>query len=267
MKLAIKKLIVRSRRIFTWTNWELFCELVRANFKVYDHNSFLGVFWSFLSPAALFIVMYFIFRQHFGIGLRTYPIYLLTGIVAVNFFVTATSHMVKVLTSGREIILNSTIPRDIFIASSFFTHAYKFTIEICFCGLLAFFFGVFSRYSILPLALLWFVYILFVVGVGLTISLVYCYARDAEHIWGLVCRLIFFATPVIYHLENLSPLARFGIYFFNPLVPFVEAFHEILTTGHANPFVYTHSMVLGVVTFFAGYAIFLYFEKKAMELA
>jgi ABC-type polysaccharide/polyol phosphate export permease len=267
MKIAFKKLLVHLRRMLTRLNWELFRELVQSNFKVHDHNSFLGVFWSFLSPTALFIVMYFIFRQQFSTGLKTYPIYLLSGIVTVNFFVIATTHMIRLLTTSREFILNTTIPRDIFIASSFFTHAYKFTIEIFFCSLLAFFFGVFPWSAIIPLTLLWMAYILFVIGVGMMLSLLYCHVRDAEHIWGLISRILFFASPVIYHLDHLSPLTRFGIYFFNPLVPFVEAFHQLLTQGHANPFVYAHSLFLGIITFVAGYGIFLYFEKQAMEMS
>jgi ABC-2 type transport system permease protein len=63
------------------------------------------------------------------------------------------------------------------------------------------------------------------------------YFRDSAHVVAIAMQVLFYATPVIYPLtlvSDVSPdslLARLHIdalYFFNPLVHYVEAFRDLL---------------------------------------
>lgn len=51
-------------------------------------------------------------------------------------------------------------------------------------------------------------FLAFVLGVGLIVSLLYCFARDIEYVWTLASRLLFFATPVFHTPESISLTAR-----------------------------------------------------------
>lgn len=270
MKLGIflRKLKARADRLFAKPNWNLLVELVRANFKVRDHNSILGVFWSLLGPAALLVIMYLVFRMRFGQGVKTYPLYLLIGIVFISFFITATTYIIKIFLTNRDVVLNSTVPREILIVSDLLIHAYKFIIELALCWVLSIFYGVFAWKSFLLLLPLLIAYIALVLGVSLIISLGYCFARDIEHIWTIVSRLLFFATPIFYPLDSVSPLVRKVIYWGNPLTPFLISFQEVfMGMGSVNLFVYLHSLLLGGVFFIFGYGAFIILENMAVERA
>ena len=77
------RLIIRIKKIFTRVNRNLLRELTWVEFKLTDHNSVLGVIWSFLNPVLMLLVMYFIFRGRFGQKIYAYPLYLLIGIIGL----------------------------------------------------------------------------------------------------------------------------------------------------------------------------------------
>jgi ABC-type polysaccharide/polyol phosphate export permease len=261
-----EKAKANTGRLFTAYNRNLLVELIRANFKVRDHNSILGVSWSLLGPAAMLMVMYFVFRTRFGQGIRAYPLYLLVGIVFINFFITVTTYLTRIIFANREVVLNSTIPRESLILSNGFIHLYKFLIELGLCLALSIFYGLFTWKGILLLLPLLIAYIGFALGVGLIMSLIYCYARDIQHIWGLLSRLLYFATPVFYTLNSLSPLTRKAVYYGNPLTPFLLSFRGVFM-GDVSPATYGHSLLLGAVFFALGYIVFIRFENMAVERA
>jgi len=254
-----------KERLLGGRNRDLFFELTKVNLKVSDQNSALGILWSFLGPASLLAVMYFIFGTRFGREIRAYPLYLLTGIVCTAFFTSVAGYMVKILSGNRSLIVNSVVPREFFIAASFFNHALKFTVEIVICVLIGAFCGVLNT------ARLWFILPLFlsflamVLGIGLILSVFYVFARDVEHIWMLVSRIVFFATPVFYSLDGLPPALRTLIYYGNPLTPFLISFRGVLMGTDFGMGAYAHGLLLGPACFAAGYAGFKVFENAVAE--
>ncbi len=264
----LKRFKTRTDRLFNKSNWRLFLELVRANFKVRENNSILGIFWSLIGPIALLIIMYFVFRLRFGQEIKAYPLYLLIGIITTTFFITATTYVIKIFFAYRDLVLNTTVPREVLVASELYIHVYKFVIELFLCLILSIFYGVFAWKSLLLLLPLLISYIALALGISLIISLIYCFARDIEHIWMLVTRLLFFATPIFYTLDSISALSRKIIYWLNPLTPFLISFQNILIgKGNINSFIYLHSLLLGMFFFILGYATFFVFENTAMERA
>jgi lipopolysaccharide transport system permease protein len=111
-------------------------------------------------------------------------------------------------------------------------------------------------------------YVAFVLGVGLALAIAHCFTSDVEHVWMLVARLLFFATPVFYTLDSLAAPARAAVYLLNPVTPFVLAFRSVFLANQAlDPVVYGHAVLLGVATFAVGYAVFLRWESLAVERA
>lgn len=261
----LEKLKARFRRLFTRSSRNLLIELVRAEFKITEHNSVLGSLWGFLGPLVMLAVMYFIFRTRFGQGVRAYPLYLLLGIICVNFFVIATAHILKIFFINREIVLNSTLPRESIILSYLSIHYYKFIIELVLCCLLSVFYGLFTWRLILLLPLV-VAYFLLIMGISLFLSLCYCFARDIEHIWTIASRLLFFVTPIFYTLGKISPLARRVVYWGNPLTPFLISFQQVFMGGVNLPN-YIYSLLLGGGFFIAGYYLFITLENIALERA
>ncbi|MFA5157212.1 MAG: ABC transporter permease [Candidatus Omnitrophota bacterium] len=265
---ALKNLFLRLHKTVFRYNRYLLVELTRASFKVHDYNSALGLSWSLISPCLIFLVLYIIFNIHFSQSMRFYPLYLLLGVIVTNFFVTAPSYMLRVFYDNREIVLNSTIPREYLILSGMAIHLYKFLIEMGIIWIVSIFCGLFKFSSFLLFFPLLALYVGMVLGICFALASFYCLIRDVEHMWMMFSRLFFFVTPVFYTLEGIRPLARAMVYWLNPLTPFLVSFRElIIGTTAPDMLVYGHSVLLGLLFFFLGYGAFIFFEDAAMENA
>jgi ABC-type polysaccharide/polyol phosphate export permease len=256
----------RGKRLASPANRTILLELVRANIKASDYHSFLGGMWSLVGTTVMLATFYFIFNKHFGQKINGYPLYLLTGIILVNFFITATSHLLKVLIFNRDIALNSTIPRESLILATISINTWKLGIELAICTLISLAYGLYTWKSALLFFPILASFLALVLGTGLALSLFYCFARDVEHVWAIFSRLFLFATPVFYTVESLSPTMRSVILHLNPLTPFLTSFRAIfLHEGVIGAFVLGHCLFLGTAVLTLSYLIFLRWEGAALD--
>ncbi len=255
----------RWRRLGAPASRNLLRELVGATIRIHDHNSLLGALWGLLSPAAMLIVLHTIFQSRFGAGLDAYPLFLLVGVVAVGFFLTATRHLMGVLQANRNFMIDSTAPREIVILSNLAPHVYKLAVELLLCAAFAAYYGTLSWKVLFALPLIAASYVAFVLGVGLALAIAYTFTSDVEHIWVLGSRLLYFATPVFYRLDDLPPLAAGLVYWLNPITPFLISLRWVFQGGAAFPFAAPHALLLGPMALALGYALFLRLESAAIE--
>ncbi len=266
MTFLLKKLKQKKDRLFIRSNWNLLVEMTRANFMNTDYNSVLGIAWSFINPFILLVTMYIMFKAHFGQTIKAYPLYLLLGIISVNFFINTTVYLGRVFFFNREFILNLTASREILISSKLFIHTFKFVIELFFCLTLSVFYRMFTWKIFLILPPLLFTYIAFTFGVSLILAFIYCLIRDAEHMWFLFSRLLLFVTPIFYILGQTPSFAQKIIYFVNPITPFLICARQIfMDSGKVDPRIYTYSLLLNTAIFISGYVIFIIFENSMAE--
>jgi len=262
------RVLARLSRLGSRTNRRVLLELVRANLKSSDYHSLLGGLWSLLGTGAMLASLYFVFGRHFGAAVRGYPLYLLAGIVPVNFFITATGHLLKVFVNNRDIALNSTIPRESLVLSAASLHGWKLGIEMLMCAAVSLAYGFFSLRAALVLLPIILFFLALVVGVGLFLALALCFARDVEHVWTILSRLFFFASPVFYTLDSLSPKARALVTYGNPLTPFLTAFRGVfLQGGNVASATLAQCALLGTATLALGYLAFVRLEGAAMDRA
>lgn len=264
----LKKLRYKADKFFTKANARLLIELIRAKFKVNDHNSVLGSLWSLLGPICLALIMYTVFKARFGSGVKNYPLHLLVGVTSVNFFILATNSAISIFSVNRMVVLNSIAPAENFAIANVFLDAYKFMVGLLVCFCLSILSGVFTWRAVLLVIPLAVSYMALAFGVTLVLSTIYCFVRDVYFIWGTVSRLFLFGTPIFYTLESLSLTARKIIYWCNPLTPFVISFQEIFSgADNVNMAVYSHGIAYGIMFFILGYSVFFTFENMALERA
>jgi lipopolysaccharide transport system permease protein len=256
----------RVRRLAAPANRTILGEMVRANIKASDYHSLLGGMWSLVGTAAMLAALYLVFSRQFGQGLRSYPLYLLVGIILVNFFITATSTLLKVLIFNRDIALNSTIPRENLVLATISINAWKLGIELLLCTIVSLAQGLYGWKSVLFFLPLLAAFLALVLGIGLALSLLYCFARDVEHVWAIFSRLFLFVTPVFYTVETLSPSMRALILWLNPLTPFLEAFRALYLREGALPVLRLgHCLLLGTAALTVSYLLFLRWEGAALD--
>lgn len=255
----------RWRRVRAPASRNLLRELIRATVRVNDHNSILGALWGLLGPAAMLGVLYAIFHSRFGAGLDAYPLFLLVGVVAVGFFLTGTRYLMAVLQANRSFMIDSTASREVVILSNLAPHVYKLGVELVLCAAVAAYYDMLS-WKLLLLPVIVASYVAFVLGVGLVLALAFVFANDVEHLWVLISRVLYFATPVFYRLDDLSPLAAGLVYWLNPITPFLIALRwPFLASAEPSPAMVLHALVLGPLFLACGYSLFLRFESAAIE--
>jgi ABC-2 type transport system permease protein len=258
----------RCKRLTRPANRTILLEMVRANIKASDYHSFLGGIWSLVGTAFMLAAFYYVFSRHFGKEIPGYPLYLLTGIIMVNFFITATSHLLKALRFNRDISLNSTIPRENLVLATISINAWKFAIELAICTAISLAYGFFGWRSALLLFPILLSFLSLVLGVGLTLSLSFCFARDVEHVWAILSRLFLFVTPVFYSAASLSPKMRLLVSYLNPLTPYLKAFRAIfMNRGTLAAPVLIQCLLWGPVALVASYLVFLFWEGEALDRA
>src|SRR5512135_2721762 len=68
----------------------LLLQLTRRDILARYKRSFLGVAWTMLNPLGMMIILSVVFSQLFA-GVKSYPVYVLSGLVAWNFFSQSTN--------------------------------------------------------------------------------------------------------------------------------------------------------------------------------
>jgi ABC-type polysaccharide/polyol phosphate export permease len=260
--------VQRTARLFSGTELELLVELIRAEFKSSDQGTALGALWSMASPLVALIVMYTVFHRHFGGDVPAYPLYLLLGIVLVSFFRSTTSDLMGLLPRQRGLLVNTTVPPLTVFMAAASTNVSKLVGQLLLCAGLSGFYGLLTLRGLLAFVPLLVAFVALALGVSLILCTIRMFFKDAEHLWRLGSRLLFFGTPVFYTLDSMSPQTRTFLYWINPLTPFLIAFREdMMGLGVAGWDTFIYSVMLGVVALAVGYWAFVLRERQAVEVA
>ena len=87
-------------------------EIAKAQFKLRNEGSYLGVLWYLLNPILMFLLLLFLFSQRLGGDIPYYPLYLLLGIIMYNFFQQVTSFSLGSMKDNREIMKSINFSRE-----------------------------------------------------------------------------------------------------------------------------------------------------------
>lgn len=195
---------------------------VRGKYK----NSFLGILWSFLNPLLQLAVYSIIFGSLLGGGNPTYHIYVCVALIPWTYFTSAIQQADYTIISNGNIIKKVYFPREILPISVATSGAINFVIST----LIILVFCIFSGLGLTAYAL-WYPVILLVqyilvLGISFIVSSITVYVRDLEHIIGVVLMAAFYATPIVYKLEQL-PANLQVIMQLNPMTHIINAYRDI----------------------------------------
>jgi len=204
---------------------QLSLELAKAQFKLRNEGSYLGILWYLLNPILMFILLLLIFSNRLGGNIPYYPLYLLLGIIMYNFFQQVTSFSLTSMDESREIMKSINFSREALVLSNvlrtLLAHLFEFIVFI----VIALFFGIAFEGLIfyIPIIIL---FSIFLYGLSLFLTALYVYFIDIENIWMFVSKLVFFATPIFYEIGKQSRL--FVLNLFNPLYYFMTLARDFI---------------------------------------
>lgn len=234
---------------------------VRGKYK----NSFLGILWSFLNPLFQLAVYSIIFGSLLGGGDPTYHIYVCVALIPWTYFTAAIQQAAYTVISNGSIIKKVYFPREILPISVTTSGAINFVIST----LIILGFCLFSGLGLTVYAL-WYPVILLlqyilVLGISFIVSAITVYIRDLEHIIGVVLMAAFYATPIVYKLEQL-PAHLQTVMQLNPMTHIINAYRDIFYYQQMPDFqnlaiLFVASMALLI----GGYFIFKKLQKGFAE--
>lgn len=226
-------------------------------------SSFLGVFWYLLGPLLTFIILLIVFSGRLGSHVEHYPLYLLSGIVMWNFFSAGTSHALSCLMSQAGLIKSLPVRREFLVLSTVFDVLVSHFFEIAIFLLIAWFYGVLTP-TVLVFPFIVLLNIFFTFGVGLGLSALFFVFRDLGHVWSIVIKIWWFATPIFYALFEGGKGEKVSV--FNPMYHIIHSAREVLIYGQLPE---ASSLLIAsgfaVAALIVGFTIFSFLNPRLAE--
>jgi ABC-type polysaccharide/polyol phosphate export permease/ABC-type ATPase involved in cell division len=220
--------LTELREIFRFRNFIF--QLARRDILTRYKRSFLGIAWTMLNPLGMMLVLSLAFSQ-LNKGIQGYPAYILTGLLAWNFFPkTSTAAMINLVWGGG--FLNKVyIPKTSFALAAIITGIVNATLTFFPLLVVMLIIRVPITWSILffPVALL--VLACFSLGLGLLLSTVAVYFPDVAEMYQIVIQAWFFLTPIVLNDTQYPAAYRYIIFHANPIFYLIRLFRVTLYEG------------------------------------
>jgi|RhiMetdeSRZDD1v2_1073273.scaffolds.fasta_scaffold154349_4 ABC-2 type transport system permease protein len=213
-----------------WRYRDLVVQLVRRDVVARYKRSLLGVAWTMLNPVGTMVVLTVVFSRVFGTP-PAYAVYLLSGLLAWNFFSQTTLSAMRQLVWGATLMHRIYVPRTIFAVTAVGTGLVNLALGVVplFAVVLAT--GLRPRMSVLFLPVAMLLLTAFALGVGLLLSTLAAYFVDVAELTELALPVLLYLTPVIYPAEILPEPVRALVVRANPLHCLIELFRAPLYAG------------------------------------
>lgn len=243
----------------------LVVQFVRRDILTRYKRSVLGVAWSMLNPLGTMLILTIVFSQAFGGSQEGYAAYVLSGLIAWNFFAQSSNAATLHLVWGGSLLKKIYIPRTSFAVSATGTGLINILFSLIPLLIVMLLTGVPIRWTIilLPIPILFLA--MFALGVGLLISTMAIFYADIAEMFQIALTAWMYLSPVIYSPEILPEAYRFWITRLNPMFYLIELFRMPIYYGKVPDL----SLVLiaggiSIVTLFVGW---IYFTGKSDEFA
>lgn len=196
--MKISNILSRRNRI-------LLRELVITDFKLRYQGSALGYLWSLLKPLMLFAIMYVVFVHflRFGAGIEHFAVSLLLGIVLWAFFTEATGQGMQAIVARGDLIRKINFPKYIIVISGTIGALINLLFNLVVVFIFMIFDGVDFKWSALLFPLNVMELYIFALAIAFFLSAAYVKYRDISHIWEVFLQGLFYATPILYPLQEV----------------------------------------------------------------
>ena len=253
---------------------ELMVNLTLRELRGKYKRSFLGWSWSLLNPLATMLIFSLVFRYFLKVGvptgdpsgLKTFAFFLLCGLLPWNYLSNGISGSMGALVGNSNLIKKVYFPREILVAANVASWAVSLAIEMGVLAVALMIAGNFVLPWLLPVVVLVAIQTVFVVGLGLLLSVLNVFFRDIQHFVGIFLQIWFYATPIVYPLDVVPEGRVRFFYSLNPMVRFAEAYRDCLYDLRFPPLLdvlYLVGVSVGALTL--GMLLFARLEPKLAE--
>jgi len=210
-------------------------ELVISQHKLKDQSTVLGLVWSFLHPLLYLLVLFIFFHTRMGGEIEHYAIYLLIGLIHYTHLSNTTGSALKILRSRRELTAEALFPKELLVFSTVIGISLEFVVSMAICLGFAVAAGVSPSWAWLWTPVVMALQLVLVTWIGLVLAALYAFAWDVDHIYQVLLRILFFATPIFYDVSFLGDGLARQVVLLNPLVHLLDLARGVILGGTAPP--------------------------------
>lgn len=235
---------------------DLILQLTRRDIVSRYKRSTLGILWTMLNPLGMMIILTTVFSGLFN-RVGGYPVYVLSGIIAWNFFSQTTTTALHQMVWGAALLRKIYLPRSTFIVSTVLTGLVNLLLSLLPIALVMLYSGIPFHLALLFLPFAIFCLSLFSLGLGLILSTIAVYFSDVADMYQMVLLAWLYITPIFYPKEILIEANRQWLFEFNPMYYLIEFFRAPIYEGRlpdlANIFI---GVGVACTTALFGWAVF-----------
>jgi ABC-type polysaccharide/polyol phosphate export permease len=209
---------------------DLFLELVRRNILIRYKRSLLGIAWAMLNPLGMMIILTIVF-SHVFLSIQGYPVYILSGLIAWNFFAQSAGAAIDQLIWSGSLLQRIYAPKTTFAISAIGTGLVNLVLSLAPLILVMLAIAVPIRPAIVFLPVPILLLVCFTLGIGLLISAIAIFFPDIIDIYQIVMTAWMYLTPIFYPIEILPAEVRLWVTSLNPMYYLVQLFRIPIYEG------------------------------------
>jgi lipopolysaccharide transport system permease protein len=210
---------------------ELLSQLVGRGLKLRYRYSVLGYVWSVLNPLLHMLVMLAIFSGIYGRD-ASYRVDLLTGITLFGFVTESSSQGLSSIMGNAGLFKKIYVPRYIFtvagVTSAFIHMLFSLVALLAVMVWTGTVFTWRFALNVVPFAELY----IYCMGLALFLAPLGVFFRDLPHLWGTVCLIWRYLSPIFYTFDTVPRWLQTLIEVGNPMYSYITLFRMFtLNTG------------------------------------
>lgn len=237
-------------------------QLIIRDFKTKYKRSILGVGWSFLNPLLTMSVQYIVFNTLFRSDIPNYPVYLLIGIVFMNYFSEAITLGMNSITGNSSLIKKVMVPKYVFSISRVISSLINFGYALIPLGIVILLTRVEIHLSIILLIFDVMCLFGFVLGMVFLFATSMTFFQDTQFLWSVISLLWMYLTPVFYP-ETIIPSVIRPIYRLNPMYQYISFARTCIIFGQAPaPEAYLGCFLSSLAVLSLGVSVFRKYQDQ-----
>ncbi|HHH75839.1 MAG TPA: ABC transporter permease [Phycisphaerae bacterium] len=238
--------------------------LVANSLKTRYQRSVLGFAWTMLNPLLNLLVMTLVFGILRGKDLKTYMVFLFSGLLPWQFFSATVSQGARSLLSKQSIIRKIFVPKLLFPLSVGLVNLVNILMAMAAMLCLLMLIGADISWHAILFVPAMAIFFIFALGVAIFLMVLTVFFRDLEHIIQVTLRLLFYMSPILWGPREFADKPFFvWINRLNPLACQLELFRHAFYYHQCPPawlWAKASAMALGMLM--CGYLLFKRYERS-----
>lgn len=251
-----------------WQHWNILWQTTLNDIKLRYSGSLFGLFWLLFQPllflGAYAMVYLFVFKVRFALfSADEYVVVIFCGLIPFLGFAEVLGVGTMAITSNVSLIKNTLFPIDLIpIKALLVSQTTQFVGMLLLLGAVVTV-GHISVYAFW-LPLLWFLQLMFMMGVVWLLSSLNVYMKDLQYIIGTLVLFLMMVSPIAYTVEMVPENLR-HLLWYNPLSHMIISYQQILMQGSPPGWHFWCFAAIAVVAFYAGYFVFSRLKKVFID--